>query len=168
METSSRTKEVTVSKGAAIEPAKMEDFYRRLRRRITDWIGSKQGRAYRYADRLLLLPDFVHLIIRLALDRRVPAELRAQTAAVLAYVVLPLDLMPEGLMGPVGFADDLLLVVLMTRRLLARVPSDVVLSHWAGRADLLRTIQGVLEVADEMVGNKLWKRLQRMVGGGGR
>ena len=94
-----------------------------------------------------------------------PGELRTQAAAALAYVVLPFDLMPEGVIGPLGFADDLLLMVLVIRKLLASVPSEVVLSHWAGPVDLLRTIQGLLAIAEEMIGKRLWRRLQRIVGG---
>jgi len=165
MEQPQGVKETVVADSTSIRTVELGDFYRRLRRRLTNWLDTRQGRAYRFADRLLLLPDFVHLVIRLGLDRRVPTELRTQAAAALAYVVLPFDLMPEGVMGPLGFADDLLLMVLVIRRLLASVPSEVVLSHWAGPADLLRTIQGLLEIAEEMVGQRLWRRLQRMVGG---
>jgi uncharacterized membrane protein YkvA (DUF1232 family) len=92
-------------------------------------------------------------------------EVRTQTAAVLAYVTLPFDLVPEGMLGPVGFADDLLLVVLMTRRLLTMVPPEIVLSYWAGPEGLIRTLQNVLEVAEEMVGSRVWRRLQKIVGG---
>jgi len=154
-----------VTAGEMIEEKRASDFYRRLRARIDEWLQSREGRAYRFADHLLLLPDFVHLIIRLALDRRVPMELRTQTAAVLAYVMLPLDLVPEGLVGPVGFGDDLLLVALMVRRLLTTVPPGVVMAHWAGPAGLMETIKTILDAAEEMVGERVWKRLQRIVGG---
>jgi len=159
------TKEDLVTESTAIDRLAMEGFYQRLRRRITDWLASKHGRASRFADQLLLLPDLFHLMVRLGLDRRVPRELRSQTGAVLAYVVLPLDLLPEVLIGPLGFSDDLLLIVLMTRKLLASAPTEIVLSHWAGRRDLLLTVREVLDVADEMVGKRIWKRLQHLVGG---
>jgi len=155
-----------VSDESAIRKFEAGDFYQRLRGRIDSWLASREGRSYRFADRLLLLPDFIHLLVRLALDRRVPIELKTQTAAVLAYVALPLDLVPEVFVGPAGFADDLLLVVLMIRRLLGSVPADVVKTHWAGPDGLLETIRDVMEAAEEMVGNRVWSRLQRMVGGG--
>jgi uncharacterized membrane protein YkvA (DUF1232 family) len=148
-----------------VEEQRAQDFYRRLRARLDRWLQSRDGRAYRFADHLLLLPDFVHLVIRLALDRRVPMELRTQTAAVLAYVMLPLDLVPEGLVGPVGFGDDLLLAALMVRRLLTTVPQDVVMDHWAGPTGLIETIRKILDEAEEMVGQRVWKRLQSLVGG---
>ena len=141
------------------------DFYRRLRSRLNAWLATREGCAYRFADHLLVLPDFVHLVIRLALDHRVPKELRAQTAAVLAYIVLPLDLVPEGMVGPVGFADDLLLVALMVRRLLTRVPAEVIHEHWVGPAELMGTIRRILDSAQEMVGSRVWRQLQRILGG---
>jgi uncharacterized membrane protein YkvA (DUF1232 family) len=148
-----------------IAERKAQDYYRRLRRRLDAWLQSRQGRAYRFADYLLLLPDLLHLIIRLVLDRRVPMEVRTQMAAVLAYVVLPLDLMPEAALGPVGFADDLLLVALMVRKLMTTIPREVLLDHWSGSAELMQTIRTILDVAEEMVGSRLWNRLQHMIGG---
>jgi len=155
-----------VTAGETIEEKRAQDFYQRLRASLDEWLKSREGRAYRFADYLLLLPDFLHLIIRLAIDRRVPTALRTQTAAVLAYVMLPLDLVPEGLVGPIGFGDDLLLVALMVRRLLITVPPDIVLTHWAGPAGLMDTIKTILDAAEEMVGTRVWKRLQRIIGGG--
>jgi uncharacterized membrane protein YkvA (DUF1232 family) len=154
-----------VKDGELIEEKRAVDFYRRLRGRLDDWLRSKEGKAYRFADYLLLLPDFVHLVIRLALDRRVPKELRTQTAAVLVYVMLPFDLVPEAVLGPIGFGDDLLLVALMVQRLLTMVPQEVVLEHWTGPTGLMKTIRTILDAAEEMVGSKVWNRLQRIVGG---
>jgi uncharacterized membrane protein YkvA (DUF1232 family) len=153
-------------RAGSIEVQRSQDIYWRLRARLDDWLESSDGRRYRFANALLTLPDFVHLLIRLGLDRRVPIELRTQTAAVLAYVALPLDLVPEAVLGPVGFGDDLLLGVLVVRRLLVSVPRSLVLSHWAGPAELMTTIQNLLDAAEEMVGTRVWRRLQRMVEGG--
>jgi uncharacterized membrane protein YkvA (DUF1232 family) len=150
-----------------IEEQRSQDVYRRLRARLDDWLDSREGRSYRCASALLLLPDFVHLMVRLGLDNRVPVDLRTQTAAVLAYVILPLDLVPEAVAGPVGFGDDLLLGALIIRRLLVSVPRSLVLSHWAGPTALMATIQNVLDAAEEMVGARIWRRLRRMVEGGG-
>jgi uncharacterized membrane protein YkvA (DUF1232 family) len=154
-----------VKGGELIEEKRAQDFYRRLRGRLENWLRSKEGKAYRFADYLLLLPDFVHLVIRLALDRRVPMELRTQTAAVLAYVMLPFDLVPEAMIGPIGFGDDLLLAALMVQRLLSAVPQEVVLEYWTGPKGLMQTIRTILDAAEEMVGSKVWNRLQRIVGG---
>lgn len=40
----------------------------------------------------------------------------------------------------------------------------VVKKHRAGDQDVLEVIQHILEVADEMVGSGLWKKLKKVVG----
>ena len=47
----------------------------------------------------------------------------------------------------------------------AALPPDVVMAHWAGPVGLMETIRTILDAAEEMVGNRVWKRLQRIVGG---
>lgn len=155
-----------MTSGHMIEERRTRDFYARLRIRLNSWFGTPTGHAYRFAEHLLVLPDLAHLMVRLALDRRVPGDLRAQTAAVLAYVMSPFDLVPEAVVGPLGFGDDVLLVALMVRRLLTAVPSEIVLEHWAGPRELMVTIRRILDVAEEMAGSRVWRRLQRMIGGG--
>ena len=58
------------------------------------------------ADLLLLLPDLVVLLARLLRDGRVPLGAKLTAAAGIAYVISPVDLMPEVLFGPLGILDD--------------------------------------------------------------
>ncbi len=142
---------------------RLDDFYKRLRARIGAWLGSEQGRRYRYARYLILVPDLFHLLIRLALDSRVPARERALLLAAVVYVVSPADFLPELVLGPVAFADDLVLMALVVNRVLKKVPREVVLGHWSGDEGLFDTVQGVLEMAERMVGGRLWGRLKAWV-----
>lgn len=52
---------------------------------------------------------------RLMLDRRVPAWQKAIPIAAALYAISPIDLVPEALLGPLGIADDLVIVVLALR-----------------------------------------------------
>ncbi len=148
-----------------LSPAR-RDFYQRLRARLAGWMESDEGRRYRFARFLLMVPDLFHLVVRLMTDRRIPGALRSQLFVVGAYVMTPLDIMPEAVIGPTGFADDLLLMVLMLHRVLQSVPREVVLEHWAGDADLIEVIRSVLARAEDLVGGRVLSRLRRMVAGG--
>jgi hypothetical protein len=53
----------------------------------------------------------------------------------------------------------------MLQRLLTKVPQEVVLEHWTGPKGLMQTLRTILDAAEEMVGSKVWDRLQRIVGG---
>jgi uncharacterized membrane protein YkvA (DUF1232 family) len=87
---------------------KNEDFYKSMRERIRVWL-AKKGKHYRYADFLLFAPDLFHLISKLVLDERIPVRHKARLGAAIAYFVSPVDLIPEAVVGPVGYIDDIIL-----------------------------------------------------------
>jgi uncharacterized membrane protein YkvA (DUF1232 family) len=92
------------------------------------------------------LPQLVLLIARLLRDRRVPGADKALFALVIAYVIAPIDLMPDFL-GALGLVDDLYLVALALGRLLGRAGPDLLLEHWSGDP---RTLGYLIESVDRM------------------
>ncbi|HTY16871.1 MAG TPA: DUF1232 domain-containing protein [Myxococcota bacterium] len=92
-------------------------------------------------DVLLLLPDLVVLLFRLFRDPRVPLGAKAIALFGIGYVLSPVDLLPEVVLGPIGLADDLFVVAATLSRLLNYVHPDVVRSHWSGQGDALDAIQ---------------------------
>lgn len=136
-----------------------EDFYQLLRARIASWLESK-GKGFKHAQILLLAPDLFHLLARLVLDRRIPNSEKATLGAAIAYFLSPIDVLPEALLGPAGYVDDVALAAFVLSRLINAGHGAVAKELWAGDDDLLDAIRRVLEVADEMVGSGLWERLK--------
>lgn len=147
-------------------PERHEDFYQALRSRIKSWLESK-GKGFKHAQILLLAPDLFHLLTRLMLDRRIPAMEKVKLGAALAYFMSPVDLLPEALLGPAGYVDDVALAAYALSRLMNAGHGAVARELWAGDGELLDVIQQVLEVADEMVGSRLWDRIKSTWGGAG-
>ncbi|HYO96937.1 MAG TPA: DUF1232 domain-containing protein [Polyangiaceae bacterium] len=136
-----------------------DDFYQTLRRRIADWLQQK-GEGFRHAQILLLAPDLFHLMCRLALDSRVPVSEKAKLAAAIAYFVSPVDLVPEAIVGPVGYLDDVALAAYTLNSVINAGSREIAAEHWAGEGDLFALLQQVLAVADEMIGAGLWRKLR--------
>jgi uncharacterized membrane protein YkvA (DUF1232 family) len=77
------------------------------------------------------VPDCVILIRRLLGDPRVPRRRKLVLAAVLAYLAMPFDLVPDFI--PVaGQLDDAILVGLALRSLLRATGPDLAREHWPG------------------------------------
>ena len=142
------------------EEQRHEDFYQALRVRISDWLSSK-GKGYKHAQLLLLAPDLFHLLTRLMLDSRIPAAQKAGLGAALAYFLSPIDLLPEALLGPVGYIDDVALAAYAISRLINAGHGAVAKELWAGDDDLLASVQRILEVADQAIGSGVWERLKK-------
>lgn len=144
-----------------------EDFYQLLRGRIATWLENK-GKGFKHAQILLLAPDLFHLLARLMFDPRIPGLEKAKLGAALAYFVSPIDLLPEAVLGPGGYIDDVALAAYALHGLINAGHGEVAKELWAGDGDLLDAIQRVLEVADEMVGSGLWERLRKYWAGLGQ
>jgi uncharacterized membrane protein YkvA (DUF1232 family) len=85
------------------------------------------------------LPDCLLLVRGLLRDRRVPRRHKVLLAALLGYLALPFDLVPDFI--PVaGQLDDLLVVVWVVRRLLRGAGPEIVREHWRGPEQSLQLI----------------------------
>lgn len=61
-----------------------------------------------------LLPDLLRLVSRLARDCSVPRGVRVRLWLLLAYLAMPIDLVPD-VIPVVGYADDAIAVALVLR-----------------------------------------------------
>ncbi len=76
------------------------------------------------------VPDCIVLFSRLLRDERLPRRHKLLVAALLPYLLLPFDLIPDFI--PVaGQLDDAVIVALVLRRVLRSNP-DLVEEHWPG------------------------------------
>jgi uncharacterized membrane protein YkvA (DUF1232 family) len=92
-----------------------------------------------------VLPDTVRLVRRLATDRTVPRSTRALLWFLLAYLALPIDVVPDFL-PVIGYADDVIITSLVVRHLVRRAGPDTVLRHWPGSPDGLMALGRVLRL----------------------
>jgi uncharacterized membrane protein YkvA (DUF1232 family) len=74
------------------------------------------------------LPSFVKLFSRLIKDKRVTLGPKVLVAGLMAYVILPADLVPDFLAG-LGQVDDLIVLLTGLRLFLRLCPADVVKEH---------------------------------------
>ena len=138
-----------------------QDFYRTLRVKVDRWLQAR-GEGYRHAQVLLLAPDLFHLLCRLVIDGRVPVAQKAKLAAAIAYFVSPIDAVPEAIVGPVGYLDDVAVAAYALNALINAGHGDIAKEYWAGQGELLAVIQQVLGSADEMIGSGLWKKIRSL------
>ncbi len=139
-------------------------FYDRLRRRIVRLLERRGGKlGERAAPALLLVPDIFMLVARLALDKEVPKATRATLASTLAYFVLPLDLMPEGVIGPAGFLDDLVLALMTLSQAFGKELEPYAEKYWSGSQPLRTVLSDVLRTAGSLVGENLYDRLRKIL-----
>jgi uncharacterized membrane protein YkvA (DUF1232 family) len=128
-------------------------LYDRLRARLTGVAPAG------VADLLLLLPDLAVLLLRLMRDPRVPLGAKLSAALGIGYLLSPIDLLPEILLGPLGVLDDLVVVAASVSRVLNHVHPDLIAAHWSGRGSLLEALQRVTRWAERHLGARVMRLL---------
>ena len=146
-----------------VTSGRAQRFYDRIRKSIQEFVDGKGAIIGKTAEFLLLVPDVFILLWRLTTDRRVSGKNKVLLGSAVAYFILPFDLMPEALLGPLGYMDDLIFGVYVLNKMLTNTDVAVLREHWSGRQDVLDMIQSVLNAADSLVGDKILGKLKKMV-----
>lgn len=114
-------------------------------------------------DAAKLLPNLVKLVARLIRDPRVPRRSKLALGLAFAYVASPIDLIPE-VIPVVGWADDLLILMLALDALIERAGKEVVEEHWDGPVDLLGMIREVIAAARMVLPKRITAVIDRLSG----
>lgn len=139
-------------------------FYDRLRRRVTDFLEERGGSLGQTAsDYLLLVPDIFILLSRLALDKDVPKEQRALIGSALAYFVMPIDILPEVFMGPMGYLDDMVLTAAVLSRAFGDDLERFTDRHWSGSNKLRGVLTDLSSTAESLVGKNVYGKITALL-----
>jgi uncharacterized membrane protein YkvA (DUF1232 family) len=152
------------SGGAGLPSSGLLSFYDRLRERVIRTVEKRGGRMSEAAVRaLLLVPDVFILLVRLTLDKDVPKPARALVGGALAYFVLPYDLFPEALLGPIGYMDDLVLAAAVLAQAFGGDLEPYARKHWSGSEDLRVVLRDISETAHSLLGEHVYARVKKLL-----
>lgn len=109
------------------------------------------------------LPRFLKLLWGLVRDPRVEIVDKLLVAGAIAYILAPIDIIPD-FIPFLGEVDDIYLLVLSLRRLLQNAGRSILLSHWTGDPADLRQInlEKVLMAAAFFLPRRVRRRLRVM------
>jgi uncharacterized membrane protein YkvA (DUF1232 family) len=110
------------------------------------------------------LPKYLKLLGGLATDPRVSMVDKMLVLGAMAYIVMPIDVIPD-FIPFLGEVDDLYLLILALQRLIANAGRPVLLDHWVGNprdlADL--NLRGAIAAAAFFLPKRIRRRL-RVIG----
>jgi uncharacterized membrane protein YkvA (DUF1232 family) len=85
-------------------------------------------------EALRILPDLLRLLPRLAGDAALPRGVRVRLGLLMAYLALPVDLIPD-FIPVIGYADDAIIVAAVLRSVVRAAGVGAVRRHWPGTED---------------------------------
>lgn len=107
------------------------------------------------------LPNFLRLLGGLLADARVALMDKLLVAGAVAYILLPLDYVPD-FIPFLGEVDDIFLLVMALQRLIANAGRSTLLDHWMGDPKDLGTLnlERVLAAAAFFLPRRIRRRLR--------
>ena len=112
-------------------------------------------------DTIRQLPNYVRLLFGLLTDRRVSTIDKVLVGAAIAYIIAPVDLIPD-FIPFLGEVDDVFLLVTALQRLIANAGKSVVLQYWLGNPSDLAAmnLRQVLMAASFFLPRRMRRRLR--------
>lgn len=114
-------------------------------------------------DAALLIPNILKLVGRLVIDARVPRRAKITLGMAAAYVMSPVDLIPE-MIPVVGWADDILILMFAIDSLIDRAGSEIVDEHWDGPGDLLSLVREIVGLSRSVIPKRITSIIDRLSG----
>jgi uncharacterized membrane protein YkvA (DUF1232 family) len=111
---------------------------------VTLAIVRPRGISLREAKRLA--PDIARLLRDLARDPTLPRGIRRRLALLLAYLALPLDLVPD-FIPVLGYADDVIVVAVVLRSVVRMAGPHALQQHWRGTPTGLAVVRRLAGLA---------------------
>ncbi len=146
-----------------IEENESKKIYDLLRKRVQKSVNSYFGeKAKKVVDYVLLLPDFFMLLWRLMRDKEVSKDKKLFIGAIIAYVLLPIDLIPD-FIPVIGFVDDLVLIAIGLNTIFVKTDKKILHKHWSGEGDILERIQSIIKLGNDILSNRIIGKITRWV-----
>jgi uncharacterized membrane protein YkvA (DUF1232 family) len=154
--------EIIVENGEVF--TKRFQFYEKLRKKMRHLSQEKVGKRYgKLGEYVFLLPDLFILMCRLAMDKRVPGKQKMLVGGIIAYVISPIDLIPD-FIPVVGYMDDLVLVVYGLNIMLNEIDQKVLEDNWSGEEAILNVLKGVTAVSEEFLDKNILRKIRNIIG----
>jgi len=141
-----------------MEQEKLDKFYKKFAGRIDRWNENVEEHRQKYAllkalpiKTILYIvksgPMVLHLLISLMNHKDISGKTKRRVGAALGYFIFPLDALPEAIVGPVGYVDDILVAMLLIDHLLNGENEEektIINTLWQGSEGELKTLRGAL------------------------
>ena len=106
----------------------MKEYYDFLKEELENFDGD-------FDKFILYIPEFFKLLCSLLDEESIDVEDRRKINSALAYFVVPNDVIPENIYGPMGYVDDIFACCVVLKQLKKKYGLNILRKHWDNDED---------------------------------
>lgn len=129
---------------------KEKDKYYKWRKKISAKVPEKYKKIVEYS---MFIPDITALLCRLYRDKRVSIGVKIKAAAVIAYIVSPIDILPD-FIPFIGQVDDVAIAFFGINAIFNEVPENIILENWQSEKNIILIVRRAVKYISEAVGSR--------------
>jgi uncharacterized membrane protein YkvA (DUF1232 family) len=96
------------------------------------------------------------------MDERVPSKKKVIAGAILTYLVLPIDIIPD-FIPVIGHLDDLVLVVFGLNMILNEIDKQILIDNWSGEGNILELLQTISGKAEQFLDKNILQKIKNWI-----
>lgn len=108
----------------------------------------------KYDEFIDYCPDLFKLLTDILDDENIDSEMRLEICAAIAYFVVPLDVIPEQIYGPIGYIDDIFLCCYVINYVAESLGWERLNEVWQGDEDLQNVLNECYPKSIAILGDK--------------
>ncbi|MDR3062544.1 MAG: DUF1232 domain-containing protein [Methanobrevibacter sp.] len=109
-------------------------------------------------------PKLFNLLCNIFSDNDISHEIRYKMSLAIAYFVVPEDVVPENVFGPIGYVDDIYMSVLMINEVIGLRGIEFIKKHWDYYEDIQLVLNECLEQSEKLLNDEEKKETLKFVG----
>jgi len=144
----------------------MSSFEAELRAEVKDFLQKHDHKLDKDRGKFLqLLPDFYRLLQKLANDKKIDSRIAAFCQDMVDYIESPVDILPEAVLGTIGYFDDLVVSIFALDSVQNWFGDAKILkSYWEGEENIVQIIEAGIEQIDNFVPMDIFHKIVQWVG----
>ena len=127
-----------------------ETGYRGFYEDLVEKVGAYEGRREKT---IRLAPNLFKLMTNLLEDKKTPLQARSLISAAIAYFVVPRDVIPEEVFGPLAFIDDVFVGLHVSKKLIDMMDGELLSAHWEGDRSVPDVVAELYPLAEKYMGH---------------
>lgn len=137
------------------------EFYKQLSVEIDKWADENKDAKNYWKIYLINAPKIFYFLKNLVQLENLTKKEKALITAAIAYFINPFDLLPEMILGALGFLDDVVASAFVINKLMGNISEKFITQNWNGSLNFGAFIKNILTNADHIVEEQIHKKLKK-------